>query len=326
MNDSIITIEGLHKSFKIYKKDEGLLSSLRGYWGRKGKSILAVDGIDLKVQKGEIRGLIGPNGAGKSTTIKIMSGILHPDEGKVEIMGMTPWKDRKRYVKNLGVLFGQKSQLNWDLPAVDTFALHREMYGIGMAKYRERIAYFGELLNISEIMYKPVRLLSLGERMKCELVCALLHEPALIFLDEPTIGLDIISKQTIRNFIKRTNQDMRTTFIVTTHDVSDLEDLCDKVTIINKGTVVFDDTMQSLGSYFRDRKIIDVSFRELVPLDRLEDYKVLSYQALTAKIEVQLGEKDIKQYMSEIFDCYPIKDINISNIRIEDVIKHIYSA
>lgn len=326
MSEVIINIEGLRKSFKVYKKKEGLLSSIQGYWGRKSESVLAIDGINLSVNKGEIRGLIGPNGAGKSTTIKIMSGILHPTEGKVEIMGMTPWKDRKKYVKNLGVLFGQKSQLQWDLPAVDMFALNREIYNIPMARYRERIEYFNDLLKIGEVIHKPVRLLSLGERMKCELVCALLHEPTLIFLDEPTIGLDIISKETIRNFIRLANRELRTTFIITTHDVSDLEDLCEKVTIINNGHVVFDNSMLSLSSFFRDRKVIDITFLEPVPLEKLHPYKVLSYQSLTAKIEVQLGDRDIKQHVTNIFERYPVMDINVGNIRIEDVIKYIYSS
>jgi len=326
MSEFIIDIQNLRKTFKRVKKKEGFLGTLQSLWNRETELVHSVDGIDLQVRKGEIRGLIGPNGAGKSTTIKMMSGILHPSGGSVDIMGFTPWKERERFVLHLGVLFGQKSQLWWDLPPIDTFSLNKEMYKIPDAKYKERIAYFQELLGIERVIHQPVRSLSLGERMKCEIVCALLHEPELIFLDEPTIGLDIVSKDTIRQFIRQMNKDFQTTFLITTHDLADLENLCDRVTIINKGSVVFDDTMARLGAYFTNRKLVDIKFAEPVGEELLAPYTVSAYSPLTAQIEIDLTQRDIKQVAYEILERFPVVDINISNIPIEEVIKHIYQT
>jgi ABC-2 type transport system ATP-binding protein len=326
MNEYIIDVRGLEKTFTRVTKQEGFLASVRMLFSRQYDEVRSVAGIDLQVRKGEIRGLIGPNGAGKSTTIKIMSGILHPTGGTVDIMGYTPWLERERFVRNVGVLFGQKSQLWWDLPPIDSFSLNKEMYKIPHHIYTERVEYFKDLLQIREVVYQPVRTLSLGERMKCELVCALLHEPPLIFLDEPTIGLDIVSKETIRQFIKQMNRDKQTTFIITTHDLTDLENLCDKVTIINKGSVVFDDTMSQLSTYFSNRKIIDVKFKHAVNEDQLSPYSIIAHSPLSVQVEINLAEMDIKQAVYDIFDRFPVMDINIENIPIEDVIKHIYQS
>jgi ABC-2 type transport system ATP-binding protein len=222
----------------------------------------------------KIRGLIGPNGAGKSTTIKMLSGILYPTHGEIKVLGYTPWLERETYVKNIGAVFGQKSQLIWELPAIDTFSLNKEIYHIPAKKFTENVEYFKELLNIAKVVKKPVRQLSLGERMKCELVCAMLHEPLLIYLDEPTIGLDIISKDTIRSFIKKANKDKNITFIVTTHDLDDIENLCEEVTIINKGRVVFNDSIDKLKAYFSDKKLIELKLREEVGREKFNNFKV----------------------------------------------------
>ncbi|QWU14726.1 ABC-2 type transport system ATP-binding protein [Paenibacillus sophorae] len=326
MNDTIIEVRGLTKTFKKIKKKEGFLSSIRSLVSREVEHVNSVSDVNLSIRKGEIRGLIGPNGAGKSTTIKMMSGILHPSEGTVNVLGFTPWLERERFVRHLGVLFGQKSQLWWDLPPIDTFALNKEMYRIPDEKYKERMAYFKELLQIGHVVNQPVRTLSLGERMKCELVCALLHEPALIFLDEPTIGLDIVSKETIRRFIKQMNKEQGTTFLVTTHDLADLENLCDNVTIINKGKVVFDDSMETLSTYFANSKIIEVKFNKPLDPSKLEGYNVIAWGQQSAQIEIDLTKNDIKRSVYEILDRFQVADINITNIPIEQVIKHIYSA
>ncbi|TVX94792.1 ABC transporter ATP-binding protein [Cohnella terricola] len=325
-NDYIINVIGLKKAFKVSKREEGFGAAIKSLWSRNHETVYGVDGIDMKVQRGEIRGLIGPNGAGKSTTIKILSGILHPEEGQVNVMGYVPWKERQKYVKKLGVVFGQKSQLWWDLPPIDTYALNREMYKVPHKRYLELVDYFKELLQIGDVVHKPVRQLSLGERMKCEFVCAMLHEPELVFLDEPTIGLDIISKENIRKFVKQVNQDLRTTFILTTHDMSDLENLCENVTIINKGKVVYDNGMSRLGHYFSKKKLIDVQFKEPLDRGRLDEYTLLSSDELTATIELDLDEDDLRQFVYELLGKLPVQDINIRNIPIEDVIRDIYTA
>ncbi|OPX45246.1 putative ABC transporter ATP-binding protein YbhF [Ruminiclostridium hungatei] len=325
MNQYIIDVEGLNKVFKVHKRDKaGLLSSLKSLFSRDYTLVTAVAGLDLKIRQGEIRGLIGPNGAGKSTTIKILSGILYPSEGKVNVMGYTPWTQREEYVKNIGVVFGQKSQLWWDLPAIDTFALNRQMYGISDKTFDENLSYFKELLKIGDVISKPVRQLSLGERMKCEFVCAMLHQPPLVYLDEPTIGLDIISKEAIRSFIKSVNRDRGTTFIVTTHDLSDIEDLCENVSIINSGNIVFNDCIDKLKTYFSDKKIIEVKFNRQVDPALLEGFKVISGGPFNANIEIETLTTSLQDEISRIFKILPVQDINVNNINIEEVIKYIY--
>lgn len=235
--ENIITVKDLQKTFKVHQRDKsGLLSSFMSLFAPHTIYIDAVKDINLTVKRGEIRGLIGPNGAGKSTTIKILSGILYPTSGMVDVLGYTPWTQREELVKRIGVVLGQKSQLWWDLPPIDAFALNKKMYEIPDQLYKENLEYFTKVLRVEEVIKKPVRQLSLGERMKCEFVAAMLHHPPLVFLDEPTIGLDMISKEAIRTFIKEVNKTKGVTFIVTTHDMGDIEDLCQNVSIINKGT------------------------------------------------------------------------------------------
>lgn len=327
MAENIISVTGLKKVYKVHQREkEGLLAALKSLVKREFKYVTAVDNIDFQVNTGEIRALIGPNGAGKSTTIKMLCGILHPTEGEVRVMNYIPWRDREEYVGNIGAVFGQKSQLIWELPAIDTFALSKEMYRIPERKYRDNLEYFKELLQIGEVIQKPVRQLSLGERMKCELVCALLHDPQLVYLDEPTIGLDIISKDIIRNFIKKANRDKGITFIITTHDLDDIENLCEKITIINYGKIVFDDSLVKLTTYFSNKKLIEVKFREQVGPEKLKDFQVVKADSFSADIEVDLAGKDLQSEVSKILGALPVHDINISNIAIEDVIKQIYSS
>jgi ABC-2 type transport system ATP-binding protein len=325
MDQTIIKVSGLTKIFKVNQREkEGLLPALKSLIKREYRYVTAVDGVEFQVNQGEIRGLIGPNGAGKSTTIKMLSGILYPTRGEIKVMGYTPWLEREAYVKNIGAVFGQKSQLIWELPAIDTFSLCKEMYHIPPKKFQENVQYFKELLNIGEVIKKPVRQLSLGERMKCELVCAMLHEPPLVYLDEPTIGLDIISKDTIRSFIKKANKDKKITFIITTHDLDDIENLCEQVTIINKGKVVFNNNIDKLKTYFSDKKIIEIKFREEVAKEKFSDFNVISCKPLSADIEIDLSKKDLQAEVSKIFNAFPISDINIGSIAIEEVIKEIY--
>jgi ABC-2 type transport system ATP-binding protein len=284
----------------------------------------ALKDVSLNIIEGEIRGLIGPNGAGKSTLIKIISGILYPSTGEVNVMGFVPWLDRERYVKNIGVLFGQKSQLWWDLPPIDTFALHRKLYNIPEDTFKDNVDYFIELLKIDEVVTKPVRQLSLGERMKCEFICALLHEPKLVYLDEPTIGLDILSKTSIRQFIKKVNKEKGTTFIITTHDISDIEDLCSKVCIINKGQKVYDDTLQSLRSFYKNKRVITVMLSEQADRSLLHSFDVIEAKPACVKIEVDISKRPLKDEIYKIFETLPVNDINIDSIGVEEVIRQIY--
>jgi len=327
LEKSAIAIKDLMRVFRVKEKAEaGLAASIRSFIRPKMKDVAAVNGISLDVRRGEIRGLIGPNGAGKSTTIKILCGVLHPTSGEVDSLGFVPWRDRKTYVRRIGALFGQKSQLIWELPALDSFELNRVIYKIPPADYKRRLSEFMELLRIEDIVKKPVRQISLGERMKCELVSAMLHDPELIFLDEPTIGIDIISKEAIRAFIRKVNVERRTTFIVTTHDLADIENLCAYVTIINNGAKVFDDSIRKLTQFFSDRKVLTLDFTEPVEEKRLAAYGIIEYKPLYCKIELDTTKLPIRECVSGLFAELPIRDINIMPIPIEEVIKTVYRS
>lgn len=326
MNDEyIIEVENLKKIYKVSQRDKaGMGAAFQALLKRNYKIVEAVSGVNLKLKKGEIRGLIGPNGAGKSTTIKILSGVLFPSEGKVNVLGLTPWLQREQLVKKIGVVFGQKSQLWWDLPAIDAFHLNKMIYDIPDDIYKKNIDYFIELLNIESIVSKPVRQLSLGERMKCEFVCALLHEPPLVILDEPTIGLDIISKEVIRTFIKNINKDKNISFIITTHDLNDIEDLCENITVINNGTVTFDDSLENLKTYFSEKKVIDLKFSKMIQPEDLDGFNVKSFNGISASIEICSDAYNLRDEIYRIWGILPVIDIDIHNIPIEEVIKEIY--
>ncbi|MBN2508985.1 MAG: ATP-binding cassette domain-containing protein [Spirochaetales bacterium] len=322
----MISVTNLEKSFKVQKRENaGLASAFRSVFSREYETVRAVHGLSFSLRQGEIRGLIGPNGAGKSTTIKVLSGILFPSSGEVSVLGMVPWKNRVRLVRQIGVVLGQKSQLIWDLPAIDTFALHKKMYGIPDEVFQRNIGYFSEILHMQDHIKKPVRNLSLGERMKAEFMCALLHEPPLVFLDEPTIGLDVISKDAIRTFIRDVNREKGTTFILTTHDLSDIERICHNVSIINYGTIVFDHPLERLKKYFANKKLIELQFREPVRAQDLSGFKVQESGDLTASIEIDTDAHPLEKAIAEFFQRLPVSDININNISIEEVIKHIYA-
>lgn len=322
----IITVKNLKKHFVTFKKEEGLMASFKGLFKREKVLVKALDGISFNIKKGEIRGFIGPNGAGKSTTIKILSGILYPSEGEALVNGFRPWHEREKYVKNIGVVFGQKQQLWIDLPAIDTFNLNKTIYEIPDKLYNENLNYFIKIFEIADIIKRPARQLSLGERMKCELVSSLLHDPDIVFLDEPTIGLDAIAKDKIREFIKKVNKDKKITFLLTTHDLDDIENLCEKVIIINKGKLVYDDTLVKLKDEVLKTKIVDVKFK--VPV---KDYgvppkgiKLVSKSNYEIHLEVDRGQHKIERVINYVIKNYPIQDINVTNPMIETVIKRIY--
>lgn len=321
----MIDARGLKQVFKVSKRDKtGLFSSLKSLLAPQFVNVEAVSGIDFTVRGGEIRGLIGPNGAGKSTTIKILSGVLYPTAGEVRVIGYTPWIEREEYLRNIGVVFGQKTQLWWDLPPIDTFSLNQKMYRIPKAVFHNNLEFFKDLLGIGEVITRPTRQLSLGERMKCDLVCAMLHEPKVVFLDEPTIGLDLISKETIREFIKETNRQKNITFILTTHDLADIEDLCENVTVINKGTIVYNGTLHNMKTLISSKKIVEIKFSKPVTQGMLAGFQVTDFNPMGVVIEIQPEQTNIQIELAKIIGTLPVQDININDISIEEVIKQIY--
>lgn len=316
---SFIEVKNISKTFKVPIR-EGMLKS---FFNRKYKYINAIDNISFSIKKGEIVGYIGPNGAGKSTTIKILSGILYPDKGKVVIDKMVPYLDRKEYVKEIGVVFGQRSQLWWDIPAIDSFELLKEIYKLDDKKYRETLNELIETLNLREIINIPVRQLSLGSRMRLEIAASLLHSPKILFLDEPTIGLDAVSKKEVREFIKKINKKNNITVLLTTHDMNDIEALSKRIILIGKGKVLYDGTLKKLKKDYDYVKKIIVITKEKINIEK--DY-IVEQKNEKDKIEFKIDTRKIElnKFISYITDKISIEDLEIENNNIDDVIVKLY--
>lgn len=242
----MITMENVCKSYKVAKRNAGFGEACKALFHREYQVIQALNHVSFTIEEGEMVGYIGPNGAGKSSTIKILSGILTPDSGTCVVNGQIPWKNRTEYVRQIGVVFGQRSQLWWDIPVIDSFELLKEIYSISTPQYKNKLEELTQLLQLQEILKTPTRQLSLGQRMRCEVAASLLHEPKLLFLDEPTIGLDAVSKLAVRDFIKKMNQEHKTTVILTTHDMQDIEAIAERVILIGKGQILLDGTLNEL--------------------------------------------------------------------------------
>lgn len=254
----LIEVKDLCKTFKVSKRNNGLKAAVKSFINREYEIVNALKNVSFNIKEGEMVGYIGPNGAGKSTTIKIMSGILYPDSGKCVINGRTPWKDRKNHVKDIGVVFGQRSQLWWDVPVIDSFQLLKDIYKVPQTEYEKNINELIELLNLGDIVKTPTRQLSLGQRMRCEIAASLIHNPKILFLDEPTIGLDSISKIAVRDFIKEINKERKTTVILTTHDTQDIDALTKRIILIGKGQVLLDGNLDDLKEKFNSTKVEEV--------------------------------------------------------------------
>ena len=266
----MIQVEHVNKTFRTANRSAGLSSALKSLFHREYKEIKALDDISFTIPDGEMVGYIGPNGAGKSSTIKVLSGILTPDKGECLINGRVPWKERREHVRDIGVVFGQRSQLWWDVPVIDSFELLRDIYEIPQTHYEDALDELVDLLSLSEIMRTPARQLSLGQRMRCEIAASLLHRPKILFLDEPTIGLDAVSKLAVRDFIRRQNRIHGTTVLLTTHDMQDIEAMADRVMLIGRGRLLLDGTFESLKNHCREE---GETLDEMVA-DLYRDYRI----------------------------------------------------
>ena len=278
---SIIHVKLLEKTFKRYKDHKGYFGVLRNLFAREFDIIHAVDKVSFNINRGELVGYIGPNGAGKSTTIKMLTGLLVPTSGEVIVDGYIPWKDRKKYVKEIGAVFGQRTTLWWDLPVKNSLELLKYIYEIPEDQYKQNIELFKEILDLSALLDVPVRTLSLGQRMRADLCAAFLHNPKIVFLDEPTIGLDVVAKQHIRDFIRFINQERQTTVLLTTHDLSDLHKLCERVMIIDLGKILYDGSLTKLLNAYGGRRILRVDFAEYYANPSLQKADILSREAVS---------------------------------------------
>lgn len=320
---AVIQVNNLSKDFKVKVKEKGLKGSLKSLIKPKYKIIKAVKNVSFSVEKGEMIAFIGPNGAGKSTSIKMMTGILYPDKGDIDILGYNPVKDRKKLAYEIGCVFGQKEQLWTHLTPYDNFKFFGAIYDIPESIVEKKIKELNDLFELNEFMNTPVRNLSLGQRIRCEIVASLIHEPKILFLDEPTIGLDPVVKENIRSLIKRMNKEYKTTVVLTSHDVSDIEKLCKRVIIVNKGQIVLDDSMENLKYHYLNKKIVEAKMKEQVNLDDEEGITILKDKGYNLKIEVDTKKRSVSDAL-KLLNPDNIVDINISNIPLENIISEIY--
>lgn len=323
MSDSAISVKDLKKYYSVYQKQPGFLGSINSFFNRKYKEVKAVDEVSFEIDEGELVGFIGPNGAGKTTTLKVLSGLLYPTSGHIRILGKEPFKREKSFQINISLIMGQKNQLWWDLPAMDSFVLNKEIYEINEQKFKDNLKKLSEMLEVGDVLTTPVKKLSLGQRMKCELIAALLHAPKVLFLDEPTIGLDVVAQQNMRNFIKEYNKEFNATIILTSHYMGDVKELCKRVIIINEGKIMYDGSLDEIVTKFAPVKLIKIDFSNEVNRQNLEKFgRVSNFSKTHAEIEIKKDEVAIKT--SKILSCFDVVDLTVEDPEIETIIREYF--
>ncbi|MGB8798928.1 MAG: ATP-binding cassette domain-containing protein [Candidatus Aquilonibacter sp.] len=320
----IIETRDLRKVFRSVKRIPGPLGALRTLFSRSYEDRVAVGGITMALEPGELVGYIGPNGAGKSTTIKMLTGILVPTSGEVRVAGVVPYESRRANARNIGVVFGQRSQLYWDLPLVESFELLRAIYGIPQATYRRNLDEFIALLQMDEFLRTPVRQLSLGQRMRGDFAAAMLHDPRIVYLDEPTIGLDVVAKEAIRGFIARINSERGTTIILTTHDLADVERLCRRIVLIDRGLIIYDGDIERIkGEYGRYRTLV-VRFDHHTPSPHLDGAELESSDGLCARFRFDRNLERADLLIRQASERYNLEDVTLEEPDLESIIRRIY--
>jgi len=320
----IIETRDLRKVFRSLVRQPGVGGALRTLFSRHYEDKVAVEGVTMALDEGELVGYIGPNGAGKSTTIKMLTGILVPTAGAVRVAGLVPSAQRRRNARNIGVVFGQRSQLYWDLPLIESFELLRAIYGIPRDRYRTNLSHFTETLDMEPFLRTPVRQLSLGQRMRGDFAAAMLHDPKVVFLDEPTIGLDLVAKEAIRTFVARVNQERGTTFILTTHDLADVERLCRRIVLIDHGTLVYDGEIEALRDRYGTHRTLVVTFFDDEPEVAIEDAEVESREGRVVRLRFDRRRVSAELLIRRVADRYRVSDVSILEPDLESIIRRIY--
>lgn len=329
--DSLIHVHNLSKNFRSFQRREGVWGSIQNLFVREYRTVAAVEGVSFSIERGEMVGYIGPNGAGKSTTIKMLTGILVPSGGEIRINGFVPHKQRRQYVKTIGVVFGQRTQLWWDIAVIESFKLLRRIYDVSQRDFDARMERFDAILNIREYLHTPVRKLSLGERMRCDIAAALLHNPPLLFLDEPTIGLDVVAKHHIRQFLRAINREFQTTVLLTTHDLDDIEELCRRIMIIDHGKVLYDGQLAQLKQQLLRIKQIKFVLKDRTQAGGLAKFtrdglEVEKADELTYRIRFDRVNVSTSDLIRQILDTVEVRDLLIEDEPIEEIIKRIYAG
>lgn len=319
-----ISVENLEKTFQLRLPQKGLRGTIKNLISPEYQAVNAVQNVSFALEKGERVAFIGPNGAGKSTTIKMLTGILHPSSGTAQVLGMTPWKDRKKLAYDIGAVFGQRSQLWYHLPAGDTFDLLARVYDMEDAFYKKRRGFLVDSFDVGGLLAKPVRQLSLGERMRCEIVASLLHQPKVLFLDEPTIGLDVTAKAAVRDLVKGSSEMEGTTILLTSHDTGDMEQVCDRVIVIDHGTLLLDEPIAKLKKTYIKKRILTLMTKEEKISIKMPGVKVIENEAHKAVFSVDVSKTPIENVLKQGMKDYHFRDIMIQDPPMEDVIKEIY--
>lgn len=325
MIEKAITVSHLVKNFEVTEKKPGIAGSIKSLFSPERKTIRALKNVSFVIQPGELVGFIGPNGAGKTTTLKILSGLLYPTSGFTQVLDFDPWDKKPEFLRQISLVMGQKNQLWWDLPAIETFELNRAIYDIPKREYEESLAELTQLLDVKKILNVQVRRLSLGQRMRLELVAALLHKPKILFLDEPTIGLDLIGQQKIREFIYEYNRKNEATILLTSHNMDDLIDLARRVIVINEGKIIFDGALEDLVKRFAKEKIIKVSLSQEIDVKKLEEIgtiKKISFPQVT----ISVPRPAAAVAASELLQNFPVEDLTIEEVPIEEVIRRVFNT
>ncbi len=326
-NDAI-EVRDLRREFQTHLKQPGFAGAVRGLFKREYQTKVAVADLNFSIQKGEFVGFLGPNGAGKTTTLKMLSGVLHPSSGEARVLGYVPWKREAAFQRRFSLVLGQKNQLWWDLPAYDSFDLNREIYDVPLADFKAKIAELGELLDISKLLHTPVRKLSLGERMKCELAASLLHSPEVLFLDEPTIGLDLISQARIREFLRDYNERTGLTVILTSHYMADISALCRRVIVIADGRSAFDGPLADLSARFAALRRVHLTLSKTPDAAQRELAATLgeAVEVEGARLSLSVPRDDVPESVSRLLAAFDVQDLEIADVELETVIKDVFQT
>jgi len=324
MDSIVIKVNGLKKYYKVHQKEPGFFGAIKSLFYRKYYDVKAVDGISFKIDEGELIGFIGPNGAGKTTTLKVLSGLLYPTSGEVRVLGFEPFKRQAQFQKQFSLIMGQKNQLWWDLPPWESFILSKEIYEVPDDQFKKMVKELSEMLEIEDILKVQVRKLSLGQRMKCELIAALIHSPKVLFLDEPTIGLDVVAQKNMRDFIKEYNKRYKATIILTSHYMGDVKELCERVIIIDKGKILYDGNLQNIIEKFATHKVIKVDFEQEVDRKNLKSIgQIKEFNNLHVVLDIPYTEA--AKRVSKLLNKFHVTDLTIEDPAIEDIIRLIFS-
>ncbi len=323
-----ISVKGLSKYYQVHQKEPGLSGSIKSLFNRKYYDVKAVDNVSFEIDEGELVGFIGPNGAGKTTTLKTLSGLLYPTSGEVSVLGYTPWKRQAEFQKQFALVMGQKNQLWWDLPAIESFILNKEIYEVPKAQYEQTLEELSTLLDVKSLLKVQVRKLSLGERMKMELIAALIHSPKVLFLDEPTIGLDVVAQKKMRDFVKAYNLKYKATIILTSHYMDDVKELCKRIIIIDKGKKLYDGSLEEIIHKYADHKTLSMVLNKELTRKQIENLPVLGglKEYNFPKLILTVPRENSNKVAGKLLATYPVADLNIEESSLEDIIREVFTG